>query len=375
LRLAFLGDPNSFHFRRWVTFFAQRGHHVTLLVPKGLVVEPPLPTSIAIEAIHRFRPRSLLAPISFVRSCWSVRRAVGRVHPDILNAHFLTVHGWQARLAGFHPFVVTLWGSDVFVAPRRWRAVRFMAGFTLRSADLVMANSEALLQGGLALGAPRDRSVIVQWGVDMTRFSPGPDPVELRRRLGLDGLRVVFSPRLLQPIYRQEIVIAALAALPSDVVVVMTARLGTPPQLESLRDMAKELDLTERVLILPEFADADMADVYRLAEVVITVPASDSTPSSILEALACGCQIVASDLPSVREWLFDLDPEALVPVDDAPATAAALTRALRRNTADRAEIGRRGRAIVAERADEARSLAAVEELYMKLSRASSGKSR
>ena len=375
LKLAFLGDPNSIHVRRWVTFFAERGHRVTLLVPRGLAVDPGLPPSIALEVIVRFSPRSLLAPVSLVRSCWSVRRAVARLRPDILNAHFLTIHGWHAWLSGFHPYAITLWGSDIYVGPRRWRAVRIMAGLALRSADMVMANSESLLHAALALGAVPDRAAIVQWGVDLTRFGPGPDPAALRERLGLQGRRVIFSPRGLRPIYRQGVVVEALAQLPADTVVVMSARHGTAEGIAAVRRRIDDLGLADRAVIVPDISDADMPDLYRLAEVVVSVPASNSTSSSILEALASERQIVASDMPSVREWLFDLDPESLVPVDDAPATAAAIARALARNDAQRSEIGRRGRAIVGERADQAKSLRAVEELYMRLHRESAGAAR
>ncbi len=374
LKLAFLGDPNSIHVRRWVTFFAERGHRVTLLVPRGLAVDPGLPPSIDLEVIVRFSPRSLLAPVSLVRSCWSVRRAVARLRPDILNAHFLTIHGWHAWLSGFHPYAITLWGSDIYVGPRRWRAVRIMAGLALRSADMVMANSESLLHAALALGAVPDRAAIVQWGVDLTRFGPGPDPAALRERLGLQGRRVIFSPRGLRPIYRQGVVVEALAQLPPTVVV-MSARHGTAEGIAAVRRRIDDLGLADRAVIVPDISDADMPDLYRLAEVVVSVPASNSTSSSILEALASERQIVASDLPSVREWLFDLDPESLVPVDDASATAAAIARALARNDAQRSEIGRRGRAIVGERADQAKSLRAVEELYMRLHRESAGAAR
>ena len=115
-----------------------------------------------------------------------------------------------------------------------------------------------------------------------------------------------------------------------------------------------------------------MPDFLRLADVVVSVPASDSTSVTILEALACERPIVAADLPSVREWLAELDPELLVPVDDAAATAQALTRALARSAAEGAEMGRRGRAIVKERADQATSLGQVEHLYLRLRRESAG---
>ena len=372
LGLAFLGDPNSIHLRRWVSFFAGRGHRVTLLVPDSLELEPGLPDSIEVERFRGFNPRSPFAPVGFLRSRASMRRAVARVRPDVLNAHFLTIHGWNAWMSGFHPYAITLWGSDIYVGPRRWRAVRMMAGLTLRAADLVMADSEDLRRGAEGLGARPDRTELIGWGVDLGRFSGGPAPAALRSRLGLDGRRVVFSPRAITPLYRQNVVVDALARLPSDVSVVMSRHNADPATVEAIERQAAQLGLSDRLVVVPLIAHDEMPDFLRLADVVVSVPVSDSTSVTTLEAMACERAVVAADLPSVREWLGDLDPESIVPVDNSGATAVALERALARTPAERADIGRRGRAIVRERADQAVSLSAVEQLYFRLRRKPAG---
>jgi glycosyltransferase involved in cell wall biosynthesis len=288
------------------------------------------------------------------------------VRPDIVNAHFLTVHGWHAWMAGFHPYAITLWGSDIYVGPRKWRAVRMMAGLTLRAADLVMADSEDLRRAAEKLGARPERTELIGWGVDLARFSGGPAPAALRSRLGLDGRRVVFSPRAIAPLYRQNVVVEALARLPSDVSVVISRHNADPAEVAAIERQAASLGLTDRLVLVPGIAHSEMPDFLRLADVIVSVPASDSTSVTTLEAMACERQVVAADLPSVREWLGDLDPALIVPVDDVAATVLALGRALGRSAIERSEIGRRGRAIVQARADQAASLGAVEKLYLRV---------
>lgn len=368
LNLAFLGDPNSIHLRRWMGYFADRGHRVTLLVAEDKLVEPGLPPRIAVERFTRLSGRGRFPPAGLLRARRSVRRVVARVKPDVINAHFLTINGWHAWLSGFHPYVVTLWGSDVFIAPKKSRVAALAARVTLRAADMVMVNSEMLLRGALAVGASAERTEMIQFGVNLAEFKPGPDPAALRARLGLRGRRVVFSPRAVAPLYRHGIVVEALAQLPSDVVVLMSRFRGRPDEIEAIERKAEALGLADRVVLLPEIQQAEMADFYRLADVVVSVPASDSTAAVLLEALACERPIVAADLPSVREWLYELDPAALVPVDDPGATAAALLRALDQSPKERAETGRRARQIVVERADQDRSMARVESLYRELAR-------
>ena len=367
LTLAFLGDPNLIHMRRWIGFFEGRGHRITMLVPDGFKVDPGLPASVEFATFRAFNPRSPLAPLGFLRTCVSLRRVLGRVKPDVLNAHFLTIHGWHAWMSGFHPYAVTLWGSDIYIAPKKWRTVRIMARVTLRSADLVMADSADLKLGAEELSARPDHTELIGWGVDLNRFSGGSAPAELRTRLGLDGRRVVFAPRVVTPLYRNKVIVEAMARVPSDAVVLMSLLNAEPAEVEEIKALAASLGISDRIVFVPNIPHAEMPDFIRLADVVASVPMSDSTSVSILEALACERQIVAADLPSVREWLAELDPEALVPVDDVAATATALNRALARTPAERAEIGRRGRAIVAARADQATALGAVEQLYRRMS--------
>ena len=346
--------------------FAARGHRVTLLAGREGPIEPGLPAGIAIE---RFTPISVhgrFPPASLVLARRSVRKAVARVEPDVLVAHFLTVNGWHAWLSGFHPYAVSLWGSDVFIAPKKWRIVNLLARLTLRSADLVTANSQALRLGALDLGAPPERTEVVQLGVDLTEFTAGPDPVAIRARLGLEGKRVIFSPRPIAPLYRQSVVVEALAQLPPDVVVLMSRFRARPDDLEAIERKARTMGLADRVMVLPEIEQAEVADFYRLADVVVSIPQSDSTAAVLLEALACEKQVVASDLPSVREWLWELDPSFLVPVDDPGATAAAVLSVLAQSPDERANLGSRARQIVVERADQARGLARVESLYREL---------
>jgi glycosyltransferase involved in cell wall biosynthesis len=99
---------------------------------------------------------------------------------------------------------------------------------------------------------------------------------------------------------------------------------------------------------------------------VVSLAASDGGPITLIEALATGCPVVATDLPAVREWASELDPAALVPVADAEATTRAITHVLSLGPAERDELARRGRAAVEERAGERANMERMELLYREL---------
>ena len=370
LRLAFLGDPSSVHLRRWLGSFVSRGHAVALLEPTGTEPDPDLPAGV--ERIP-FRPLpARFSPAGALAARAHLRRAVAEWRPDILHAHYARRPAWHAWLSGRRPYLVTVWGSDVLVTGPMTGVGRLATRLALRDAAVVTAATPQLAAAAVALGARRERVRDTELGVDTERFRPGPPDEALREALGLGAARVVLSPRVLAPLYRHEVVIEALADLPSDVVVLSTGMLADPAERARLEARAADIGVLDRWRILPAVDDERMAELYRLAAVVVSVPESDAMPQTVLEAMATGRPAVVSDLPDAREWLADLMPELIVPVGDAAATAAALRAALSQAEPASLALGDRLRQRVVDRADAKRSLDIVESWYFELAARTQG---
>lgn len=365
LSLTFLGDPNSIHTRRWLGFFAERGHHVHLILASDRPFEAELDPRIT---VHPFpsQPRRFIRGTGVLAARRRLRAILAATNTDVLHAHYLTGYGWLARLSGFQPYVVTVWGSDVFLTPRRSLSARVWARVSLRGANIVTADSAELARGAVSLGARPDRTRIIQFGVDTDRFTPGDPSPGLRERLGVEGRRVVFAPRSIAPLYRTTTAIDALDKLPGDVVLVLTSANAEPDYLRSVKDLVVERGLSDRVRIVPPITHDDMVDFYRLGDVVLSIPETDGTPVSILEAMACGRPIVATNLPSVREWLSGTDGSSLVAIGDPHATAAALVRQMTRGRGFLDDDMRRARAVVVARGDHVQNLLRMEADYRNL---------
>jgi glycosyltransferase involved in cell wall biosynthesis len=295
-----------------------------------------------------------------------MRAALRDIDPDVLHAHYLTGYGWLARIAGFHPYVVTTWGSDVYRTAPSSAKTRLFARMTLGSADLVTADSQDLAETSIRFGARRDRTRIVQFGVDTKAFAPGQAPAALREAFGLGDRRVIFSPRAITPTYRHEVLLRAMPRLPEDIVAVFVQFNAHAPTLANLEALAIELGVRGRVRFVDAISHADMPSYLRLADIVVSLPDTDGTPVSVLEAMAVGRPVVVTDLPSLREWLADIDPDALVPPGDPERVAEAIRMHLERDPAATALIAERARMRVTERADQDESLGRVERQYRAL---------
>ena len=359
LTIALVAHPNSIHTRRWAEWFARAGHSVVLVDPVGIDVQPGLAEGIRVE-----RPQKL-------------RRWLAELRPDVVHAHYLARFGWRAALAGVRPLVMTPWGSDLLQIGRGRLRTRLWNRFALRRADLVTVSSEGMRAAAVAAGARPDRVRLIHHGVDTGRFAPGEPSAAFRTRVTTGDAPVVLSPRSVTPLYHHDVVLAAVQAVgrhrsPAPMMVVSAAG-ADATTLAALHERAGAEGIAERLRVLDAIGAEDLPDLYRVADVVVSVPETDSFAVTLLEAMATGRPVVASDLPAVAPVLGALDPLArrlLVPVSDVPATAQAIETALALEEADRRRLGAALRAYVVENAEYDTNMAAMESLYRELAKGS-----
>lgn len=355
-RLLMLGTVNHPHVEHLAVAMRERG--LDVLVAGD--VEPSLPESRLPEAGVRVR----VAPLRRRRTTrglvshvvW-IRRLMREFRPAVVHAHWFPGFAFFATLARVRPLVAMAWGSDVYRANLRQELVnRYVA----RRADVVMTDSTALLGRLKALGATPDRTLVVNWGVDLDVFSPPDgDRQGPRERLGLGRGPVVLSPRSLTPVYNIPVIIAAfervLERMPDAELVLKHMALTSGPV---------DIPHPERVHLVGHVPYELMADYYRAADVCVSLASSDSSPRSAWEALACGCPLVVSDLPWVRE-LIEPDRHAAVVAIDADDVASAIERLL--NDPELASrMGLEGRALVEEHRDRDREMARLAATYTAL---------
>jgi L-malate glycosyltransferase len=344
LRLLYISNPNSIHTRRWINWFVRRGHVVCLLADVPL--KEPWSEVQVIDLSKFFYAPIIRFPIWAIWLRWYIRRW----RPDILHAHRVNSAGWLAAVSGFHPLVVTPWGSDVMLGPQRSWLVRQLAVFTLRRADKVTVISQTLSQKILELGARPGNLVSIYNGVDFQVFFPHSisthEGRQFRHELGLhEASQLVFSPRAINPIYNQDIVMHAIPFVREsfpDVCFLFIEYNANSRYKQQLDGLIQNLGLGGLVRWLPAASNpAEMSKRYCLSDVVVSVPGSDGgTPLTIMEAMACGKPVICSDLPANHEFITNGENGWIVPVRQVKLLAEAIVNVLK-NPAQAQEIGQK----------------------------------
>lgn len=231
--------------------------------------------------------------------------------------------------------IVDRWPTLVIHGIEAWQPVANpLAVRIARRLDRFVAVSELTRRRFAAWsGVPEGAGAVLPNCVDLARFSPGPPRSDLARRHGLAGKRVILTLGRLDARERTKGIDEMLDALPAlatsvpDLVYVVA---GDGSDRKRLEARASAPELAGRVVFLGHVAEADKADVYRLADVFALPSRGEGFGIVLLEAMACGVPVVASRLDAGREALADGALGILVDPTDAASVRDGILAALQR---------------------------------------------
>ena len=232
-------------------------------------------------------------PLQFVKTIRELRKLILDFKPDVIHVHQANSYGFLSALAnrGLKPLVLTTWGSDVLLLPQKNSFYKFMVGYALKQANAITADAHFMAKAIEEL-APNKAVQIANFGVEIEKLAA---PIEKEK--------LIYSNRMHEPLYRIERIIeqsaSFLKAHPDWKLRIAAS--GT--QTASLQALAEKI-LPESSFEFVGFqAPADNRANYAKAQIYVSIPNSDGTAISLLEAMAYGCIPVVSDLPANKEWI------------------------------------------------------------------------
>lgn len=352
----FAGDTHGPFVQRLSEELARRGHEVHVLVPYDPALAPDPASPLTVHSFRYVWPRRwhrlgysrtlrrdvglravawLQAPLYFLFARRALARLIREHGIELVHAHWILPNGWvAARAAGAAgiPYAVTLHGSDVFMAERA-APLGAMARRALAGAAHVTSCSADLRERLLALGGGEHagKVLLVANGTDLAPAPDGEAEAAVAARLGVDsaGARLVVAVgRLVDKKgfgHLLEAAPALLAGRPDARVVIG----GGGDLEEPLKRRAAELGVGGRVLFPGPLSHPEALALIARAEVFVMPSVRDARgnvdglPIVVLEAMAAGKPVVASDVAGMPLAVADGETGLLVPEQDPAALAAA----------------------------------------------------
>ena len=242
---------------------------------------------------------------------------------DLIDAHYMYPDGVAAALLGAwlgKPVVVTARGTDVNLIPRQFFP-RHLIQRTLKHAAGLIAVSEALKDALVALGSSPEDVTVLRNGVDLDLFVPCDRGVA-RERLSLKQPTLLSVGHLIER-KGHDLVVGALPHLPECLLLVV----GEGPERGALAELSARLGVADRVRFLGALPHHELPELYGAADALVLASSREGWANVLLEAMACGTPVVASNIWGNPEVVRSSAAGRLMP-ERSPAGVAQAVRAL-----------------------------------------------
>ena len=278
-----------------------------------MAVTPTRETWNGIDVLHPRYPLlpkigMTLAPALLAAACLKpMRRLIESGFDfDVIDAHYYYPDGVAAAWLGRHlgkPVTITARGSDLnliglHALPRR------MMNWAGNQATASIGVCKALVDVLRDWGIEDARLHTMRNGVDLRRFQPQPQTVA-RRVTGASGAPLLLSVGHLVELKGHHLVIDALAQLVLRYPDARLVIIGAGEERQRLEQRAQDRSVPSRVTFTGAIPNDQLAAWYSAADMLVLASSREGWANVLLEAMACGAPVVATDTGGTREVISD----------------------------------------------------------------------
>ena len=356
MKICFLANMNSIHSKKWIYYFLGKGHSISL-------ISIPTKDKISLKDVY-FIKEFKYKIFSIVTNIFYVKKIIQKISPDIIHAHYGGVNGALAALSGFHPFVLTVWGSDIMINPKKNLLTKLITKYTLNKSDLITCDAEHTKKAMINFGINAFKIKVIFFGVDTKKFFPSRKDENLQKILDINtNFNVVISSRRLEPICDVETFIKAIPFVLKNFSNTIFIVAGNGSQERELKNLANNLGISEKIRFVGWVPEEAMPKYLNIADIYVSTSLSDGGLSgSTAEAMSCGLPAIITDFGNNRDWIKDGTGGFLIPLKN-PEVLAKKISCLIENKDLRIKFGENNRKVIEEKNNYYKEMEKMEEIY------------
>jgi len=319
MKLLLLAPASVIHTQRWVEALHERGVQLVLATQHD---EGAWRAPVGVRVVRLPHCGSA----GYFRNVPALRRLLRDERPDLLSAHYASGYGTTASLAGFRPWLLSVWGSDVYDFPYEGQLQGWLLRRSLRQADAVASTSEAMAGQVRRLVPDIGPVAVTPFGIDTDRFAPQPPSLPHTH----DGT-VIGTVKTLAPKYGIDLLLRAFAlvrAAADPSAALSLVIVGDGPQRAELEALSRTLGIAADVRFVGAVAHAEVPLWLNRFDMYVAASRLDSESFgvAVLEASACGLPVVVSDVGGLPEVVVQGETGSVVPREDVAALAQAIAQ-------------------------------------------------
>jgi len=299
-RILLLSDINSAHTKKWAGVLVNHGFSVGIYSLSKPADDWYLKVGIELLSESGFANNTFDAAtagkISYLRKRKEVRKAITIFKPDVLHAHYASSYGLLGAMAGFHPYFISVWGSDVLLFPNNPLSKAILR-YNFRKADKIIVSSKTL---DTAVRRFTSKSLqIIPFGINTELFS-------WKERMCGDTINI-GTVKTLRHVYGIDLLIRAFAQVVSELPTqnISLTIVGEGPEKDSLIQLADSLGVRNKIHFMLPVSQAELVGVLHSFDIAVFLSRSESFGVAVLEASSTGLPVVVSKTGGLTEVVDD----------------------------------------------------------------------
>lgn len=303
MKICYLADVNNYHTKKWCRFFRNLGHEIIVISLTRGELE-----GIQVYSFEEteLRKRSDFSKLSYLSKIKEIKKIVAKEKPDIVHAHFASSYGLIGSLLKFSPYILSVWGSDVYIFPNKSLIHKLLLRHNLKKADYLWSTSEAMMKETKKY---IDKPIqVTPFGVDTEVFKP------MSNKYRCNDKFIIGITKTLSKIYGINYLIESLPKVISSYpeLRIILRIVGKGEEENSLKKLVEELNLKENVEFVGYIDNEEaMAEQYNQFDIAVFPSLFESFGVSAIEAQSCGIPVIVTNVGGLP-YVINRDKSGLV---------------------------------------------------------------
>lgn len=315
--ICYLADASNPHTIKWCNYFKNKGYNIHVIsLNEG---------SIDGVKVHNFnfnvkelKNESSFKKVKYITAISKIKSILEQIKPDILHAHYASSYGLIGSLLNYHPYVISVWGTDIYDFPNGGFIQKMIIKYNLKKADYIFSTSKDMAR---ETNKYTNKNIyITPFGVDMEVFKPINKTTQnnqdvftigtiktLEKKYGIDYLIRAFA--LLKESIRDKKLVLKIG--------------GSGSQYDNLVNLAEELNIIDSIEFLGRIPQDKVAQIFNSFDIAVFPSLRESFGVAAVEAQACGVPVIVTNVGGHPEVIQDdktgivVEPENYIQIKDA----------------------------------------------------------
>jgi L-malate glycosyltransferase len=299
IKILLLSDSHSEHTEKWALGLASRGIQIGLFSFNRSTYrwfENVQNITLLHETDTTVNAKKNRTKFKYIQYVSDLKKAIREFQPDILHAHYATSYGLIGALSGFHPYIISVWGEDVYKFPNASGLHKSLLKYNLKKADEILSTSD-VMRNETRKYTHKD-IMVTPFGVDTTVFCK--KPVQKDKDTVYIG-----TIKAIEDKYGIKYIIEAAALLKQRIKTrkLKVLLIGPGTKIDHYKAVIKAEGLEDTVELTGRIPFNEVSTYHNLLDVFLNVSIDDSESFgvAVVEALACETPVVVSDVGGLKE--------------------------------------------------------------------------